>query len=299
MFATIVLSVILPIFIIIGIGALLDRRFTLDLPTMSRLNFYVFVPALGFVKLLEANVGAGEMLRVGAFTAAQMILLFALAWAVFSLPALRNRRTVGTLGVVLNNCGNYGLPLVLLAFGDSLVGVLIVIITVQNLFTFTAGIWLFEHQGRSPWAALGNMAKIPVIYSIAAALLVRGLHWMPPETIMAPMHYLSDGLIAVALLTLGVQLSRARPAGAPGPVAAVTVGRLLAAPLLTAAMLPFFHFTAPVAAVLLVIAGAPVAVNLSILTAEYRRDQDLAAQSIFLSTLLSAATLAVILMLVK
>ena len=52
---------------------------------------------------------------------------------------------------------------------------------------------------------------------------------------------------------------------------------------------------APLSALLVVAAGFPVAVNLTILSAEYRRDEDLASQSIFVSTLLSGVTLAVLL----
>ena len=51
-------SVILPVFIIIGVGWLLDRKFQLDLPTLSKLNFYVFVPALMFVMLGMVMVSA-------------------------------------------------------------------------------------------------------------------------------------------------------------------------------------------------------------------------------------------------
>ena len=50
---------------------------------------------------------------------------------------------------------------------------------------------------------------------------------------------------------------------------------------------------------LAVAAGFPVAVNLTILAAEYRQDEALATQSIFLTTLLSAATVAVLILLVR
>ena len=42
-------------------------------------------------------------------------------------------------------------------------------------------------------------------------------------------------------------------------------------------------------------AGLPVAVNVFILSAEYRRDEELASQMVFWTTILSAITLSVLL----
>jgi len=298
MFIQILVSVILPIFIIIGIGWVLDRAFRLDLPTLSKLNFYVFVPALMLMLLLRAQLSAALLLQVSLFTVVHMALLFLIAWAAFRHPRLRASRTVMTLGVLLNNCGNYGIPLVMLAFtADQGVAVaaLAFIIMIQNFFTFTAGIWMMERQARSSGSLLVNMAKIPVIYVIILALVMRWQGWSLPQPIAVPMDHLANGLIAIALLTLGVQLSRARLSKALLPVTLVTGMRLLLAPLLAAALVPLFHFNGPVGAVMIVAAGFPVAVNLTILAAEYRQGEELTSQSIFFSTLLSGVTLTLIL----
>jgi predicted permease len=308
MLLDILTSVILPIFIIIGIGWLLDRRFQLDLPTLSKLNFYVFLPALLFVLLLKEPIDLQNMLTVGAFFTVHLLLLFALAWVLFSLRGLRERRTVMTLGSVLNNCGNYGIPLVLLAFGPGVVWALVVIIILNALFTFTAGVWMLERQARSTGSALANMARFPAVYAIVLALVMRWQGWRLPDALLTlqegalrpgSLNYLADGLVGIALLTLGVQLSRAKLSTVLLPVLSVTGMRLIVSPLLALALLPFFRFNAELSAMLIVAAGFPVAVNLTILAAEYRQDEEMISQSIFFSTLLSAGTLAVILMLVR
>ena len=48
-------TIILPIFALIGIGAVADRCFRLDLPTLSRRCFHLFLPALIFVKVIAAE----------------------------------------------------------------------------------------------------------------------------------------------------------------------------------------------------------------------------------------------------
>ena len=121
-------SVVLPIFIVIGTGWLLDRRFRLDLPTLSKLNFYIFVPALVFVKILETDLVLHRMGRVGAFALVHSAVLFALAWFAFSRGKMRAQRRVMTLGAVFLNSGNYGIPFVILAFGDAYVGVIAIVL---------------------------------------------------------------------------------------------------------------------------------------------------------------------------
>lgn len=299
MFIHILLNIIAPIFVIVGIGVLIDRRLQLDLPTLAKLNFYVFVPALSFVVLLKANITAGAMMGIGLFSLLHALILFALGWLVCYHPALRSKQTVVTLGTIFYNAGNYGIPLIVLAFGAKLVGAIAIVLVVQNLLTFTLGIWLMEHKVNGAGKALLGMLKIPVIYAVAAALLLRALPVALPAQIMTPLSYLSDGLIPIALLTLGVQLSRTRFSHNLKALTVVTVLRLLVSPLLAAALVIPFRFVAPLSSVLIVAAGFPIAVNLYILSAEYQQDEELASQAIFVTTLLSAISISVILLLCR
>ena len=46
-------SVLLPIFIMISLGYVLQKRFKLDLSTLAKLNINVFVPGFIFVKFYK------------------------------------------------------------------------------------------------------------------------------------------------------------------------------------------------------------------------------------------------------
>ena len=45
----------IPIFILIGVGFILDRKFKLDLYTLSKLNFYILLPTFVFRAMYEAK----------------------------------------------------------------------------------------------------------------------------------------------------------------------------------------------------------------------------------------------------
>ena len=288
-------QVVLPVFALIGIGVLMDRRFRLDLPTLTKLNFYVFVPALAFVKTLEADIGGATMGGIALFCLIHPVILFALAWALFSLRPLRPSRTVLSMGAAFCNCGNFGIPLVVLAFGDAQVGTLAIVIIMQGLLMFTWGVWLMEKEGRGPLTVVLRMVRVPVVVAVAAGLALRWLRVELPVPVGKPLGYLADGLIPVALLTLGAQLSRSSFAAQLGRLSALTAMRLVVSPLIAAAMMPLFGFPPEVGAVLVVAAGLPMAINVYIIAAEYEHDAELASQAVLWTTLASAVTLSVLL----
>ncbi len=301
---TIFVNIILPVFALIGVGVLLDRFFQLDLPTLSKLNFYVFVPALIFIKTLDAKLSPALFGTVALFTAVHMTLAFAASWALFKLPPFRRDRPVLTLAAVLGNAGNYGIPLATLAFGAVGASAMAIVVLVTNFATYTVGLMIMD-SGRSHWLeALRGLLRIPVIWATAAALAVLAFKVEVPLPLRQPLTYLSDGLIPVALITLGIQLARSRLGARMKTVALVTVVRLILSPLLALALALLWTAVAPgsmaqVGPTMVIAAGLPVAVNVYILSLEYRRNDALASQVIFASTLLSAMTVTVWLMVVK
>ncbi|RMD81424.1 MAG: AEC family transporter, partial [Lentisphaerae bacterium] len=123
--------------------------------------------------------------------------------------------------------------------------------------------------------------------------------WLPPTPIMLPLRYLAAGLIPIALLTLGVQLNRVRLDRHFALLGVIVLNRLIIAPLMAWMMTWFLAFEGTEAAVLIALAGAPVAVNVFILSKEYEREPELASQAVFITTLLCVITQTVWLTLLK
>lgn len=51
----------IPIFMLIGIGFVLDKKFKLDLYTLSKLNFYILLPTFVFRAMYEAKFTSGTL----------------------------------------------------------------------------------------------------------------------------------------------------------------------------------------------------------------------------------------------
>ena len=296
-------SVIMPVFVIIGIGVLVDRTLKVDLPTLARLNFWVFVPSLLFLKVLDAQLDGNQIAWITFYAISHAAVLFTIAWLITLHPRLNDHRVIIRMGAVLFNCGNYGIPFVTLAFhgeaGTVAIAALAVMIMAQNLLSYTLGVCLLESESSSPKRLLKGLFRIPVLYAIVFALLLRALDLNLLDQLRAPLQYLSQGLIPVALITLGVQLSRSQPGQAKLTVSVITVIRLLISPMVATVLVFLFGFERNLALVLIAISGLPMAVNVFILCAHYERDEDLASQAVFWSTLLSALSLPLILIIIS
>jgi predicted permease len=287
-------SIILPIFAVIGVGVLLGRLFALDAGTLSKLNFYVFVPAILLSKMLESDLEPARLGLTVVFCVIHLLLMLAVSLVLFKLGPLKAHRRTLTLGALFYNAGNYGLPLAKLAFGEESVEIMAFVVIIQNLASFTLGLWLVA-DGQKRWpGALRQSLKAPAIYAILGGLLLNKLGIVLPQPVRIPVDILADGLIPVALLTLGVQLSRVRISSHLGALSALVITRLILSPLLAAGLAAVGQHLLPgtsaVAPILVVAAGLPVAVNVYILSAEYDREPELASQMVFWTTLASALT---------
>lgn len=274
----------------------MDKTFELDLPTLSKLNFYVFVPALLFIKILYADISLEQMLNIILFSVLHFILLLIFSFLLFSLSYFKENRKILTLGTVLINVGNYGIPVILFAFGDSYIGILAVIIMVQNLFTFTLGPLILQRGKNSFRNYSKELIKIPSLYAIVIGFILKGLNVRLIPQIENPLIIIANGLISLALITLGIQLSRIKIQKNLPQISILSILRLCISPLLAFILVIIFGLSGILAAILIVAAGFPTAVNTYILSLEYENDYELASQLIFWTTLFSAVSVSILLL---
>jgi predicted permease len=198
-----IVSILFPLFAVVSVGFLYGRRFRPDMTFANRLNMDLFVPALVFAAL------AREPLDLAAY---QGIALGALGMiAVCGLLAWPLARALGiapkTFAPVLmfNNSGNLGLPLSVLAFGESALAAAVVLFVVSNLVHFAFGAWLLDRHVR-PWSVWRN----PVVVASVGGVLVSAAEWQLWGPLMQGIGMLGDISIPLLLFSLGVRLTDTR-----------------------------------------------------------------------------------------
>ncbi len=312
LFGELFAEVFVPIMLVAGFGFVLDRVFRLDLRSLVKLNIYLFVPCFVFVRVVSVDMEGGEALRIELFTAAMVGLLgvmSSLASRVMGLGAA-GRKSL-QLGTMFYNCGNWGIPLMGLAFGAAGEAVQVFVLMTMNVSTFTLGLALASTHGeeaerergvlveaRVPrWRRLLPVLRQPALYGVGAGLVVRSLE-VPVRDIgplWEPLEVVASGLVPLALVTLGVQMSQTVPPRVGGRLSVALVLKLLVAPGLAVPLVWAFGFEGVTAAVLILGTGAPAAVNTALLAHEFGADSQFATAAVFYSTVLGLVTSAVIL----
>ena len=298
-------DVCLPIFVSVGLGWALDRRFRLHLESLVKLNIYLMVPAFIFTRVLETELSGHDALKIVAFAAAtiaSMFLCSVIAGRALALPA--GQKQALSLATMFYNCGNFGLPLVTLAFGHEGAAVQVYMLATMNVATFTVGLFLAQKRGESPGShrrALMMVLRQPTLYAVAAGALCRAFE-IPVKDVKwlwQPLDLLQAGLIGFALVTLGVQMSQTKAAPFRAPLWSAISIRLALGPLIAVALAWLFGFPPLVAASLILAAGAPTAVNTALLAHEFGGDVSFATSAVYYSTLFSLVTTTVNLALLR
>ncbi|WP_127534083.1 AEC family transporter [Paenibacillus kobensis] len=304
-FISILWNNVIPLSVMIAIGIILQRVFSLDIRTLSKLNFYLFSPAVMFKLLYTTDIKAEAIGHVLLFFLLFMGLQYVCVEAairVRGLPA--GRRGAMRNSVLFYNSANYGIPLNQLAFHNNPVSlaVQIIIMMMQSLLPNTYGIYSVNAH-KSDWRAIARtIIGQPVIYVIPLAFLLRAGDVTIPGPLMTPIGHLADAFIGTALVTLGVQLGTMEwklERRMLGDVAMSNVLRLAAGPLLAALVVwGLGTFGAGIddmtAKALIVSSAVPTSLSSVLLAVEFDNEQEFASQAVFTSTVLSMFSVALV-----
>ena len=285
-------SDILPIFLIAGVGYLLARFLDASVKTLAHVVFYALVPCLVFNLLVTSKMTGGQFGRMAAMAVlvtAAMGLVGRLAAVPFRMS--RPELSAFLLVVMFSNSGNYGLPVVLFAFGQEALSHATVYFVTGSVMTYTVGVFLAAAGRRSVRSALVGIAKVPHLYAVAVAVVVVWTGMKIPLAIMRPVGLLSEAALPLMVLVLGMQLERATLPDRPALVAVAVGLSLIVAPLVALGLASLLGLSGAARQAGVGLASMPVAVVTTILALEFDVAPAFVTSAVFASTLLSPLTL--------
>jgi predicted permease len=285
-------SDILPIFLMASVGFLLARWLDASVKTLAHVVFYALVPCLVFNLLVTSKMAGqqfGRMALLAVLVTGTMGLLGRLVGGMLRLnrPAL----SAFLMVVMFSNGGNYGLPVVLFAFGPDALSYATVYFVTSSLLTFTVGVFLAASGRRSIRSALMGIGKVPAVYGVAAALLVLATGGSVPLALTRPIGLLSGAALPIMALVLGMQLERATVPDRPSVVVVAVALSLFVAPMVALSLTAWLGVTGPARQASVVLASMPVAVITTVLALEFDIAPAFVTSTVFVSTLLSPLTL--------
>jgi malate permease and related proteins len=296
---------ILPLSIIISLGIILHRIFNLDIKTLSKLNFYLFSPAIMFELLYGTAISLELFGQVLLFFVLFMVLQYGVLEVVIRLRKYEGgKRAAMRNSVLFYNSANYGIPINQLAFSGNpyTLSIQIIIMMMQSLIPNTYGIYSVNAH-KADWRVIRRVIlSMPVIYVIPIAFLLRGFEVPLPGFVSISVGYLSSAFIGTALFTLGVQLGSMKGTLSRKLVLDVGIAsilRLLVGPLLAWGVVLLLHLEGMMAAALIVSSAVPTSLSSVLLAVEFENEQDFASQTVLVTTAASIVTVTAVIYLLR
>jgi len=290
-------DIIAPILFCILIGGVSGKLLQLKLDTLSKLSLYVLTPCLTFSLLIKIQLTSLQALEIVVFTIIHLVLGLAVIAIVLKLTSLPHKTKVSAvLSAIFMNSANYGLPVVLFAFGQLGMERAIIFVVTQLVLFNSLGVFLGANTYANWLKAIKRVFYLPTIYAVVLVVLIRATGISFPETIISAVGILGQGAIPIMLILLGAQLATKNNFKDYRLIAGISVYRLLISPLLAYLLLLYcFKMQDALTYKVLIIESAmPTAVNNILLAMEFKGDPELISGIILFTTLFSFITLSLI-----
>ncbi len=296
----ILINDIVPILIVIGLGFVFARRAQPELRTLSRLTFYILSPCLVFVSLVESNVADGEIAQIVLFVVGVTLAMGVLAVLAARALRLTTRQTAGfVLAVTFVNAGNYGLGVNRLAFGPEVESRAVIYFVTSSVLVYTVGVLVAKGFAGGWRGAVKQLAGLPHVYALGAALLLRALQWTVPQPLLDGLRLPAEAAIPLMLILLGAQLANATVGHYWRPAIVGSGLSLIVAPLVAFGLASVLSLGTLTRQAVVLEASMPAAVVNTLIATEFDAEPQLVTSTVVLSTLISPITLSLIILLLK
>ena len=297
MITQILLQQTIIMFALMLLGLLLSRRGMITEQgsrDLSNVLLYAVIPCV----ILRSYMSefSTEKLRAMGLSALIAVIAFAASIAVAYLTC-GTRHRIENFAVAFGNAGFIGIPLVTAVFGPEAAFYVVSFSTFANLLQWTYGIVIIS--GKKETMNLRMVFVNPVFISMVIGIAIFVLQPALPTVVTGTIGYIADGNTVLAMIILGYYLSKVQLRGLFADVRLYLFSalRLLVVPAVTILVfLPFPFARGEITLITLIAAATPIASSTAIFAQKFDQDYRRAVSYVCLSTILSVATLPLVML---
>lgn len=290
-----VLAGFLIVWVMIGVGWFVGRTGVLGPHgryVLNRTTFFVASPALVLVGLLGSDLGAVLSLPmlVAAVSGLMTGALLVIALRLFTRRRGADLVITAVSGSVVNGA-NMGFPIALYVLGD-ISHALPVILFQQAVYT---PLYLFvlhrltEDGSPGSGGVVRSIVANPTIIAAAVGIALVLVGVRMPDVALEPIQSLADMAIPAMLLAYGLSLHGSRPLakedGYRGLIAVASVSKLVLMPLIALGLGLLLGMRGTALYEVVVMAALPTAQNVYVAAARYRASENLARDTVLITTI--------------
>lgn len=299
MFADIIsifINVLTPVFGLVGIGYVLGPRLHLETRTLSRIAYYVFVPAFVFhhisgAEIIPEHTGKLLVYIVGVH------IIGALSGYGLARLLKRSKKKAAAFALIaaFGNVGNFGVPIIFFRLGESALVIATLYFVAINMTAFIIGVGVASWIRGNGLTAIYSVFKTPAIIVLIPALAFPMTNTEIPLALSRIIELLSGGMIPVMLIAMGLSLAGSKKIMMDLDVMLITGVRLAYLPFLALVLAFLFGITGIERSAAILQAGMPAAVLTWLIAVEHDLMPDFVFSVLVMSTICSLLTLTVLL----
>lgn len=265
--------------------------------SISAILIYVLGPAMIIHSFLGLTFSKENLIRIGVYFLISLlvqILFFGILFLILHRKYKDSKYRILTAGSVLGNVGFLGMPVIASIFPNDPIALVYSSINVMsmNLIVFTLGTYMITNDKKhiSIKSAILNPTTIAILISLP--IFISGIHF--PGEIENAIGLLGKMVTPVCMIILGMRLSEAKfKAIFTRPFVYITsILKLMVFPLLVFVLLKWIPGIDPVCkTTVVVLAMMPSGAIIESLAEMYECEQELAANVVLITTILSVVTI--------
>ncbi|MFT5720630.1 MAG: putative permease [Motiliproteus sp.] len=190
---------VFPLFVIVLCGYLYGRRHRPDIEFANHANMELFIPALIFHSMATQTFPLVQYQQLALGAVVVVLGSGLLLYPVARLLKLNLKTFLPPM--MFSNCGNMGIPLIVLAFGEQALPAAVILFIVENSLHMSVGALILNRQTR-----LLQLLKMPMILATIAGIGWSLSGWVLPQAIALPVQMLGQISIPLMLFTLGIRI---------------------------------------------------------------------------------------------
>jgi hypothetical protein len=310
----IVLSIVLPVFLVIAFGSLLTRTRFLSaalITELNRLTYFVGLPAYLFTSIAEVSFGRGRAATIFAVMAGATLLALGIGYLVAKLRRVP-AESIGSFlhAAIRGNLAYIGLPVVALALAahagpaaEELGKVALLAMAPLVVITNTLGVLLLlvghQRAGGAMWREIGwQLATNPLLLAVGAGVACAGLGLRLPGWLLQSVAILGAMALPLALLCIGGTLMVMPLRGKRTSAFIASALKVAVLPLLGWPLGRWAGLSLDELRITLLFLACPTAAASFTLAGKLGGDEALAASCVVVSTALSVLSISAVLALV-
>ncbi len=290
------MDVILPVLVVVAVGAALGRFLAPDANTISKLTLYALSPSLAFYNLAHSQADVSSAVKIVLGYILFVLIMGRVTWLSSRDQPDETRRAM-VAGVITGNNGNFGLPIALFAFGKAGLELSLVVFTISVFMTFvvTPSV-LREGSWRS---RIRTVFALPLVWAALFGVLLNALQLKIPMGLDRGFQLLAEAAVPMLLISLGLQISSSGFPMPTIPIIRAVALRLVLGPCVALFVAWLVGASGLERGVLVLSSAMPTAINAFLVAQELKVEAKLVGGIVIFTTFFSIPVIALVVTLLR